>query len=207
MMNQKKTPGAGLIKYLLILPLASALIISSNAENLIRSVKQAANQHSTPTKQVATNEAIPLTVNELDEMVVVAQATSTEKKDNPTPAPPPPPPSPTSEDEVVFMIVEKMPAYPGGDTAMFNYFLTSIRYPVEAQKNNIQGRVICQFVVNTDGSIADVNVIVGVDSLLDAEAVRVLSSMPKWIPGEQRGKKVRVKYTIPVNFSLNKKED
>ena len=78
----------------------------------------------------------------------------------------------------------------------------NIKYPTIAQENGVQGRVICQFVVNRDGSIVDVKVIRGVDAYLDKEAVRVIQSMPKWKPGKQRGKAVRVRYTLPVMFRL-----
>ncbi|HRR62720.1 MAG TPA: energy transducer TonB, partial [Paludibacteraceae bacterium] len=78
----------------------------------------------------------------------------------------------------------------------------NIRYPVIAQENGIQGRVICQFVVNTDGSIVDIQVVRGVHPSLDEEAVRVIKSMPKWVPGKQRGKPVRVRFTLPINFKL-----
>ncbi len=106
------------------------------------------------------------------------------------------------ETEVVFMVVESMPGFPGGEAALFKYLSDNIKYPVIAQESGIQGRVICQFVVNRDGSIVDIEVVRGVDRSLDAEAVRVIANMPKWSPGKQRGKPVRVKYTLPVNFRL-----
>ena len=107
------------------------------------------------------------------------------------------------EDEVVFVVVESMPEFPGGQQALFKYLSENVKYPVIAQENGIQGRVICQFVVNKDGSIVDVEVVrSGGDPSLDKEAIRVIKSMPKWKPGKQRGKAVRVKYTVPVNFKL-----
>ena len=107
------------------------------------------------------------------------------------------------EEEVVFVIVESMPEFPGGQQALFKYLSENIKYPVIAQENGIQGRVVCQFVVNKDGSIVDIEVVrSGGDPSLDKEAVRVIKSMPKWKPGQQRGKPVRVKYTVPVNFKL-----
>ena len=107
------------------------------------------------------------------------------------------------EEEVVFMVVETMPEFPGGQQALFKYLSENVKYPVIAQENGIQGRVICQFTVNKDGSIVDVEVVrSGGDASLDKEAVRVIKSMPKWKPGKQRGKPVRVKYTVPVNFKL-----
>ena len=107
------------------------------------------------------------------------------------------------EEEVVFVVVETMPEFPGGQQALFKYLSENVKYPVIAQENGIQGRVICQFVVNKDGSIVEVEVVrSGGDASLDKEAVRVIKSMPKWKPGKQRGKAVRVKYTVPVNFRL-----
>ena len=106
------------------------------------------------------------------------------------------------EEEVVFVVVESMPEFPGGQQALFKYLSENVKYPVIAQENGIQGRVICQFVVNKDGSLEDIQVVRGVDKALDNEAIRVIKSMPKWKPGKQRGKPVRVKYTVPVNFKL-----
>lgn len=106
------------------------------------------------------------------------------------------------EDNVVFQVVETMPSFPGGDAELFKFLSNSVKYPVIAQENGIQGRVICQFVVNRDGSIVDIEVVRSVDPSLDKEAIRVIKSMPKWSPGKQRGKPVRVKYTLPVNFRL-----
>ena len=112
-------------------------------------------------------------------------------------------PEEEEEEEVIFVVVETMPEFPGGQQALFKYLSENVKYPVIAQENGIQGRVICQFVVNKDGSIVDIEVVrSGGDPSLDKEAVRVIKSMPKWKPGKQRGKPVRVKFTLPVNFKL-----
>jgi len=95
-----------------------------------------------------------------------------------------------------------MPSFPGGDAEMMRFVTGAIRYPVIAQENGIQGRVICSFVVNLDGSVVDIEVVRGVDPSLDREAIRVLGTMPRWSPGEQRGKPVRVRYTMPIHFRL-----
>ena len=102
-----------------------------------------------------------------------------------------------------FMVVEEMPEFPGGQAALMSFIAKSIKYPVVAQENGIQGRVTCSFVVNKDGSIVDAEVIRGIDPSLDKEALRVINTMPKWKPGKQRGKPVRVKFTVPINFRLN----
>lgn len=114
-------------------------------------------------------------------------------------------------DNPVFEVVESMPEFPGGGmTAMMQFLSKNIKYPVNAQKNGTQGRVTVQFIVNADGSISNIGIIRGVDPELDGEAVRVISTMPNWKPGTQKGKPVRVKYTVPVMFRLpdeDKKEE
>ncbi len=107
-----------------------------------------------------------------------------------------------TDDAPVFFIVEEMPEFPGGDTALRKYIAQSVKYPVIAQENGIQGRVYVQFVVGTDGKVSQVKVARGVDPNLDKEAIRVVQSMPKWKPGKQRGKAVKVSYTVPINFVL-----
>jgi len=109
---------------------------------------------------------------------------------------------PKEEETKVFDVVEQMPSFPGGDAELMKFLHDHIKYPVVAEENGIQGRVIAQFVVERDGSISDVKVIKSVDPSLDKEAIRVLKSMPKWIPGKQNGSAVRVKYTVPVTFRL-----
>ena len=125
-------------------------------------------------------------------------------------APPPPPMSPqisTDPSDLVFTVVEVMPEFPGGQGALLQFLAKSIKYTVIAQQNGIQGRVTCSFVVGKDGVIRNIEVIRGVDPSLDLEATRVISMMPKWKPGMQKGKEVSVKYTVPVTFRLQGKED
>jgi TonB family protein len=106
----------------------------------------------------------------------------------------------------VFVVVEKQPEFPGGNAAMMQWLSENIRYPVEAQEQRIQGRVIANFVIEKDGSITDVQIVRGIDPLLDAESIRVLQSMPKWQPGTQRGEAVRVRFTLPLVFRLTGNE-
>ena len=117
---------------------------------------------------------------------------------------PPPPPKPVEEEatEEIFVVVEQQPEFPGGMSALMKFLGDNIKYPVIAQENGIQGRVITNFVVERDGSITDVNVVRGQDPSLDKEAVRVIQTMPRWKPGQQRGKPVRVRFTLPVQFRL-----
>ena len=106
------------------------------------------------------------------------------------------------DDNYIFQSAEEMPEFPGGDGALMKWISTNMTYPTIAQENGIQGRVFCQFVVNADGSVVDVEVVRGRDQYLDREAVRVLSKLPKFKPGKQRGKPVRVRYSVPVLFQL-----
>ena len=104
--------------------------------------------------------------------------------------------------EQVFFIVEVMPEFPGGQTALRNFIAQSVKYPAEATKKGIQGKVYVNFVVGSDGSISNVKIVRGVSPELDLEAMRVVKSLPKWSPGKQGGKEVAVQYTIPINFAL-----
>jgi len=222
MMNQQKSSKTGLLKYLLVIPLATALVITSNAETLINKAQNKLAENN-PKVNPVTKPA-----NELDEVKVVGYGETQKTENNElavqahndaapeaSPETQLKPQKPVNEIVIddrnmntapdknkVFMVVEKMPVYPGGDVAMFIYLGQNVRYPVEAQKNGIQGRVICQFVIDFTGAIDSVKVVRSVDPLLDAEAIRVIKGMPNWTPGEQRGEKVRVKYTLPINFNL-----
>jgi protein TonB len=109
---------------------------------------------------------------------------------------------PKEEETKVFDVVEQMPEFPGGQAALLKWIGDNIKYPAIAEENGIQGRVVCTFVVERDGSVTDVQVARSIDPSLDKEAIRVLKKMPKWIPGRQNGSPVRVKYTVPVTFRL-----
>ena len=105
-------------------------------------------------------------------------------------------------EEELFMVVEDQPEFPGGTMALLEYLRANLNYPAGCKENNIQGRVLVSFVVEKDGSISNTEVVKSVDEELDAEALRVVSKMPNWKPGTQRGEAVRVKYTVPINFRL-----
>ena len=109
----------------------------------------------------------------------------------------------TKKNDMVFDVVEVMPQFPGGQIAMLKYIMENIKYPEQAMKEGIQGRVAVRFIVEKDGSISDVKPILSVHPLLNKEAVRVVESMPKWTPGKQNGKPVRVRFNVPVMFKLN----
>lgn len=111
--------------------------------------------------------------------------------------------SSAGEDNDIHDVVEVMPCFPGGTNDLMHYLANNIKYPTVAQENGTQGRVLVQFVVNKDGSIVDVKVVRSVDPYLDAEALRVVRAMPHWTPGKQKGKTVRVKFTVPITFRLS----
>ena len=120
---------------------------------------------------------------------------------------PPPPPPPIvdnlQEEGELYDVVEQMPEFPGGIESLMTYIATNVNYPIEAQKHGIQGRVLCQFIVNKDGKVVEVVVAKSSgNKYLDNEAIRVVKSMPTWIPGRHKGETVRVQYKLPINFSL-----
>ncbi|MEI6137977.1 MAG: TonB family protein [Mariniphaga sp.] len=106
------------------------------------------------------------------------------------------------KEEQVFVVVEEMPEFPGGELALRKYIAKAIVYPTIAQENGIQGKVFVNFVVNKDGSVSNAKIARGVDPSVDQEALRVVSTLPKWKPGKQRGVPVRVSYTVPISFKL-----
>ena len=107
------------------------------------------------------------------------------------------------DDEEFFMVVENMPEFPGGDLGLMKFIQKNVRYPAIAKEYNITGKVYISFIVDKQGGVTNVKIVRGVDKNLDAEALRVVSLLPKYKPGKQRGKAVRVMFTIPINFTLN----
>ena len=184
MMNQKKSAKASLLKYSLIVPLALALVVSSNAQTVINKAKKALT--TTTTKEVKATEK---------KMLIAPAKSSAELTDPVTVVE-------NGETEKTWDVVEKMPQYPGGEKELMGYLARNIKYPVEAQKNGTQGKVIVGFTVNSAGEVVNQKVLRGVDAYLDKEAVRVVSTFPTWIPGEQKGEKVSVRYVIPIIFRM-----
>ena len=113
-------------------------------------------------------------------------------------------PSPLADgdDDEVYIIVEQMPEFPGGEEALRNFVTNNINYPETASKKGIHGRVYVCFIINKDGSVINARVVRSIDSSLDAEALRIVKAMPKWTPGQHKGHPVKVSYTLPINFSL-----
>ena len=112
----------------------------------------------------------------------------------------------TTRDDKIYEVCEQMPIFEGGDAALMKYLTDSVKYPEMAKKHGVQGRVVIGFIVEKDGSLTDVKVLRHVDIALDAEALRVVKGMPKWIPGCQDEQLVRVRYNVPVSFRLKPME-
>ena len=206
MLKEKSSPWARL-KYLYVLPVAAIAVtafarpevsetveeISAVKVNDLTAIVETKVAESSgqllPVQSVpkdSVNRKSKVAVQQMDELVVVGYASKDSVKDR----------------EPVFNVVEQMPSFPGGMEALMQYLAKNMRYPVEAQKNKVQGRVVVGFIVSKDGDIKKAHILRGVDPELDAEAIRVIESMPRWMPGMQRGKAVAVSYTLPVMFRL-----
>ncbi|NLI72459.1 MAG: TonB family protein [Bacteroidales bacterium] len=214
MMNSKKTKKAGLLKYALIIPVALAMLIISTMQDVIASTLHV-EKTEIPVTEQAVAEPKPSVKIEIKEQPKKPEqlkiAVITDPKTNE---------KPNIFDEVVvvgygfddkeasdkklkvYEVVEEPPVFPGGEMGMFQYLMMNIKYPAEAQKQKIEGRVMVQFVVNEIGKIESSKILRGIDPLLDAEALRVVNSMPNWTPGKQGGKNVSVRYTLPIQFKL-----
>jgi protein TonB len=108
-----------------------------------------------------------------------------------------------SESDDIFTVVEQMPEFPGGDNALNDFIIKNLKYPEEAKKQNIQGKVWIGFIVDKEGNVLEIEALRGIGGGCDEEAVRVVALMPKWKPGKQSGKPVVVKYRLPINFTLH----
>ena len=150
------------------------------------------------TKDVEGEEGHFFTGDEDEEVEVVDAYAEVEIKE---PEPPPPPPTPKKVEEV-FVVVEVMPTFPGGEEALFDFLTSSLIYPSVARENGIEGVVVIQFIVEKDGSISDIKVLRPIGGGCSEEAIRVMKKMPKWIPGKQRNVPVRVKFTLPIRFKM-----
>ena len=109
------------------------------------------------------------------------------------------------QEKPVFFVVEEMPNFPGGEEALVKFLATNVKYPVVAMENGIQGKVFVQIIIDENGKVIEPKILRGVDPVLDQEAIRVVTAMPAWKPGKQRGRNVRVSYTVPINFVLQEK--
>ena len=208
MMNKRRTKEIGRTKYLMFLPLAALLMIISNIEVVARTTKEFAKEMMAAPEEQGVSQTELANGPELpDGMTGVATLQDKKGMQKTKEVAPPPPPAPvksaTVNDSVVFEVVEEMPDFPGGQSALMEYLAKNIKYPATAHENGKQGRVIVMFVVKKDGSISDVKTVRGVDPYLDKEAERVIAAMPNWNPGKQRGQAVNVRFTVPVTFRLS----
>lgn len=176
MLNKKRTGRVGKVKYLTLLPLAAGLLLLNNIDAMARIVSR------------QTTVPVPA------EKTMIAPAPEAVSVEVATLLPP--------DDDKVYEVVEVMPEYPGGQGELLKFLARNIKYPEESVKNKEEGRVQIAFIVNKDGSISDVKVLKNATPLLDAEAIRITKSMPNWTPGKDKGKVVRVAYTVPVTFRL-----
>ena len=180
MMNQQKTKKAGMLKYSLIVPLALALVLSSNAETIVNSTKNA--MASTKKPEVNSQK-----VNKT-QVVKTPRETKTTKQQ--------------SDIIKIYTVVDKMPQYPGGDTEMLNFIAHNLKYPKISQQNGIQGKVIVRFVVSKTGKVEKAEIVRRLDPLCDKEALRVVNSLAHFTPGKVQGNNVAVYYTLPITFKL-----
>lgn len=194
MMNKKRTREIGRTKYLVFLPLTALLMIISNIEAVARTTERIAKEVIQTVAQPMEQPIVPMP--EL-QPAVTSEAEQAPPQDNKKGT------QDKATENTIFEVVEEMPAYPGGMEALMKFINTNVRYPQIAHTNGTQGRVIAQFIVEKDGSISNIKVIRSVSAELDGEAIRVLATMPKWIPGTQKGVPVRVNYSVPVSFRLS----
>lgn len=209
MMNKKRTHGFSRTKYILFIPLIIALLISSNIEVMGRityELTRNAREKTVLPGLFSTEEnqtylsGIYETIHALKNNIPSMAGSFPEE----TIRPPQLPAHEIERDEKVYTLVDKMPEFPGGEDALLKFINQNIRYPQEAQRNGMQGRVICSFVVTSRGKLKDIEVVRGTHRILDQEAAQVIELMPEWTPGTLKGKPVAVKYTIPITFKLQK---
>jgi len=179
MMNQQKTKKAGMFKYAMIVPLALVLVLSSNAETIVNSTKEALASTKNPEVNILKENKTQVTT--------VRDKKQTKQQ---------------SDNNKIYTVCDKMPQFPGGEKEMLNYIGLNIKYPVIAQQNGIQGKVIARFEVSKTGKVEKAEIVRSLYFECDKEALRVINSMPHFIPGEQNGEKVSVYYTLPITFRL-----
>jgi TonB family protein len=194
MMLHTKSNRRSLLKLLALLPIIG-ITLAVNAEKVVDV------RYDGPQKQITKKGRKNATINMGDNKTILVVETDETKAETPETNTAVGTFEPVQGD--VFDVVEEMPQYPGGAEALLEFLNNNVQYPEEAEKAGIQGRVIATFVVETDGSVSNAKVVKSVNPLLDAEALRVISAMPKWKPGKQNGKVVRVKYTVPLSFHFD----
>ena len=196
MMLHKESKRSHLMKLLALLPIIGTAL-ALNAETVTDY------QYDTPQKKQIIKKGkqnARISANGANEIVVIEQEVPAQQQQ----IEPAEMPNGMKVDKTVkaFDVVEQMPQFPGGTKELMTFLSENVRYPEAAHKAGVQGRVIANFVVEKDGSITEAKIVKSVSPELDAEALRVINSMPKWIPGMQNDEAVRVKYTVPITFRL-----
>ena len=178
-MNQQKTKKAGILKYALIVPLVLVLMLSSNAETIVNSTKEALASTKNPEVNILKENKTQVTT--------VRDKKQTKQQ---------------SDNNKIYTVCDKMPQFPGGEKEMLNYIGLNIKYPVIAQQNGIQGKVIARFEVSKTGKVEKAEIVRSLYFECDKEALRVINSMAHFTPGKVQGNNVAVYYTLPITFKL-----
>ena len=203
-MNKSKSNKWNHCKVLAVLPVAATAVIafaSPKAESLTNEITRESDALVSAVRQVAATDSVKgknvglLVIQDTEKTY---HAVEDSPRDGGTEFP-----KSQSPDDLVYDVVEEMPEFPGGIPALLTFMKENIKYPAEAQKKGVQGRVIVKFVVDKQGQVTNAKVERPVDPALDAEALRVVNSMPRWTPGKQGGKLVNVGYVLPVHFGLS----
>ena len=194
MMKRKESKSRAMLKYALLVPLIACLTginvkISAQNSSAASSVsaKPETSSAAAAPKQQPTKPAVDVTQQQQSNV--------------------PPKISNENDDKEVFVSVEHNPEFPGGMQELYKFIAENLKYPAEAHENGIQGRTVVRFIVEKDGSVSNVDILKGFDANCDKEAVRVVQSLPNFKPGMQNGKPVRVYYTLPINFVLQKQNE
>jgi len=214
MMTKKRTSALANLKLVLVVPVTALVFLAISA---YREIPDSPEQQALPINQPQTFSTIIETTSvSVPKVITSSSEPSTSKSSAPiennkiVPPPPPPPRLPeekqndvnSTENEVPFVVVEEMPMFPGGDAELLKFIGLNTQYPEVAKINNIQGRVIIRFCVTAKGGVSQISVLKGVSPELDAEAIRVVNSLPEFQPGRQGGKAVPVWYMVPITFTL-----
>lgn len=213
MMTKKRTSALANMKLVLVIPVTAVVFLAISAYREIPdSPQKLSDQVAAFQSPATTSSTNSESVAEVIKPSSETQAKMPVSNNNKNVAPPPPPPPPPTEEkkisaspeeeEAPFVVVEEMPMFPGGDAELLKYLGENTQYPEAAKANNIQGRVIIRFCVTAKGGVSQISVLKGVSPDLDAEAIRVVSTLPEFQPGKQSGKAVPVWYMVPITFTL-----
>jgi len=180
MQNHKKPSTAARYRFLLIVPMALSMILSVNARSL-------------ESMTVTITTTLKDSVKTLNKSIPPKTGSNLQSTNYSLQQP---------DKEGIYNVIDQMPEFPGGEKALLDYIARNLKYPIETQRKGIQGKIIVRFVVNKSGKVENAKVIRGLEENADAEGLRVINSLPDWIPGSQKGKKVSVYYVLPISYKL-----